>query len=151
MANEIEPLVSKFVSDLTNLIRRQVVTDLQRMSIKDLMQLSSGGGGGSAAVVIGAPKRGPGRPKKTAAVAYAPRAPKAGGRKRRSRETAEASAAKLLDRIVPNLGKEGARAEDLRALLGVDKPAITEAITYGLENGVLKKTGEKRGTKYFAK
>jgi hypothetical protein len=46
---------------------------------------------------------------------------------------------------------DGLRAEQLRAALRMSKPAFTRAVREALRVGSVRKTGEKRGTTYFAR
>lgn len=59
----------------------------------------------------------------------------------------------VLDEIVKTLRKNpgGLSSEHLQRLLNLPKPVVKRAIDEGLESGVLKKRGERRGTKYYVK
>ncbi len=46
---------------------------------------------------------------------------------------------------------QGMRAEELRLELDVDRPTVVKLITAALEEGLIKKKGEKRATTYYAK
>jgi hypothetical protein len=62
-------------------------------------------------------------------------------------------ASSTLDAIVKTLQKNpsGLSSEHLQKLLNIPKPVWVKAKNEGLESGVLKTKGEKRGTKYFVK
>ena len=144
MANAIELIVSKFVSDLSTIIRRDIVRDLHSMSVTDLMALSLGGSDSSAPI-----KRGPGRPKKVAA-ADGQTVRNGKGAKRRGRRT-NGDAQALYAQITSVLTKhpEGLSSEQLQKALGVEKKELPRAFAMGFEEGKITKTGEKRGTRYF--
>ena len=46
--------------------------------------------------------------------------------------------------------KDGMRSEDLQKTLGLPKPAVLRAANRAIEMGSARKTGIKRGTRYFA-
>jgi hypothetical protein len=98
-----------------------------------------------------APRKGPGRPPKSAAapaVAAAPRARKPGRLPRRSAE----QIAKLLDQVVALVKgkKEGLRAEEIRAALKMESKEMPRILKEGLAKKKLKSKGQKRATTYTA-
>jgi hypothetical protein len=120
-----------------------VLDALKGASLQELLAES-----GTAA----APRRGPGRPRATAApVAAAPvaRAPKPSGRlPRRSPE----EIAKTLDRIHGLLKskKAGMRSEEIRESLKLDVREMPRVLKEGLAKKKLKSRGQKRATTYTA-
>jgi hypothetical protein len=105
----------------------------------------------------GAPRRGPGRPrgptKATLAASRATSAPraKAGGGKLARRSQADIE--KTLTLVVAMLtaaSNKGARSEEIRKFLKVDKRELPRVLKTGLEKKELKSRGQKRGTQYFA-
>ncbi|MGZ3419870.1 MAG: hypothetical protein ACXVEF_14200 [Polyangiales bacterium] len=104
----------------------QVLSAIRSASLEDIAHLSGGRAPAAAAAAPRAGRRGPGRPAK---IDVAGLAGKVG---------------ELLK------GKsDGLRAEQIRESLGVAKNQLVKVITKGLADGSLKKTGEKRATKYF--
>jgi len=78
-----------------------------------------------------------------------------GGGARAAHRTARRSASaggghKTAQAVAALLGKhkEGLRADQLRAELGVARPVLLRALAEGLASGTLKKHGQKRGTVY---
>lgn len=58
----------------------------------------------------------------------------------------------VIDNIVALLatgGDEGFSSEQLQTALGIDKKELTRPVVLALEQGVIRKEGEKRGTRYF--
>ena len=85
--------------------------------------------------------------------ATAPSAPVAAPRGRRGRRHRRSAAdiAKVTDAIAALLlkSKQGMRAEEIRATLGITKPELLSPIAEGLASGKFRKRGEKRATTYF--
>src|SRR6185503_16861450 len=98
------------------------------------------GGNGSAA-----PRRGPGRPRKTAASAPAARAGKRG---RRASGDVQAMADQILAYIKKN---EGQRLEEISKGLGVASKELKLPVQKLFAAKAIKTKGQKRGTKYFAR
>jgi hypothetical protein len=99
----------------------------------------------------GTSKRGPGRPKGPGKVAPPPtakRATKSGRLPRRSVE----DIAKLLGEIIAVVkrNKEGLRAEQIRAELGLQSKEMPRILKEGVATKKLKTKGQKRATTYFA-
>lgn len=126
------------IARLAESFATQVLTAIRSASFEDIAVLSGGGGGGAARGGRG------GRP----AAAAAPRAPSG----RRPGRPPKIDVAGLAGKVTELLaGKsDGLRAEQIREALGVAKNQLVKVITQGLAEGTLKKTGEKRATKYFA-
>lgn len=100
----------------------------------------------------GTPKRGPGRPKAATTIvkptaSAVPRSSKAGRLPRRSVE----DIAKLLGEIIAVVkrNKEGLRAEQIRAELGLQAKEMPRILKEGLGTKKLKTKGQKRATTYF--
>jgi hypothetical protein len=96
-------------------------------------------------------KRGPGRPRATAAAGTAPRGRRAGkgGRlRRRSANDIAGVVAKITSLLQAN--PKGLRAEQIRSKLGLDPREMPRPLAEGLRKKVLSKKGRKRATTYFA-
>ena len=97
----------------------------------------------------GVARRGPGRPPKTKAAPTAPTAPTTSGRlARRSPE----DIAKALDQVLALVkkNKNGLRAEEIRANLGMASKEMPRVLKEGLAKKKLKAKGQKRATTYTA-
>ena len=95
----------------------------------------------------GVARRGPGRPPKTKAAPTAPTAPTTSGRlARRSPE----DIAKALDQVLALVkkNKNGLRAEEIRANLGMASKEMPRVLKEGLAKKKLKAKGQKRATTY---
>jgi hypothetical protein len=57
-----------------------------------------------------------------------------------------------MSRVVKALrkAKDGLRSEQLQKELGLPKPAVVRAVNRALASGAIRKTGQRRGTRYFA-
>jgi hypothetical protein len=147
--------VDALVVQLTDAIRAQIIAEIRGMSLDEIMALAGGEGHNGGWVSSGrsgrqslsenAPeKRRPGRAKKAATVAT----PKRGGRPPSLSAT---SKLKLHERVVEMLrGSSGVPAEKIRKALSVKKGDLVKVLAHGLEAGTIKKTGERRATKYYA-
>lgn len=157
----IESLVQQFADQITAQVRQAVLADLRHMSLDQLFAAAKGGAAGTVAKAVAAPvvpaaapaKRGPGRPRKNAAVAApAAKAVKA-ARKTASGRLGRRSASDIqgtLDLIVTYLQQNpGSRSEHIVAGLGLDKKELPRPIMEGLASGVLSKEGQKRATQYY--
>ena len=115
-----------------------IVQALRSASLDELVSITAGGGR--------APSRAPAT--KTPVAAAPKVAKKAGRLGRRS----PADIARTLDNIVTVLAAhpEGLRAEQIKAALSLDTREVPRPIAEGLKSGVLKKSGQKRATVYFA-
>jgi hypothetical protein len=117
------------IARLAESFATQVLSAIRSASLDDIAALS-GGRAGRAPAAAAAPRaasgRRPGRPPKI---------------------DVSGLSGKVTDLLK---GKsEGLRAEQIRDALGVAKNQLVKVITKGLADGSLKKTGEKRATKYF--
>ena len=136
----IQQLVEKFAKDLEAAIRAEVYASIRA---------SIGGQSGPAA-----PKRGPGRPPKSAtSVTSAPQAKPAVSRstapstsKRRSANEIESDAGRI---VVAVKAKPGSTAEQLKMATKIMGTDFALPIKKLLEERRIRKTGEKRSTKYF--
>ena len=108
-----------------------------------------------------AARRGPGRPRRSAAgPGSSPGSSSVGaprhGRVRRSRGRLARRSAGQLDRVVDRIVElvarhpRGLRAEQIRAQLGLSAREMPRPITMALAAGRISKTGEKRATTYHA-
>ncbi|MGZ3448890.1 MAG: hypothetical protein ACXVEF_04795 [Polyangiales bacterium] len=135
------------ISRLAESFASEILAALRTASLDDLTALAGGGGGGGAAA--GARRR-PGRPAKAAAAPAAatkvPRVKKGG---RRSAGDIEKVAAAIVGAVKG--AKAGLRSEQIQKALGLSKKDTQRPIAWALEKKLLRKTGEKRGTTYFAK
>ncbi len=80
-------------------------------------------------------------------IRHVPRRGSNGRLKRRSPEELQ----QLLDRVVAELGDRSLRAEQIQAMLGLERKELPSVLKLGLKNKVLTKKGEKRATLYSAK
>lgn len=88
-------------------------------------------------------------PQRAAAPAPARRGPKKGGRTRRSPEQLKGTIARIVAALKGK--RDGLRSEDLQKQLGLTKQELFGPLTAALEEKSLVKTGNRRGTTYFAK
>ena len=77
------------------------------------------------------------------------RRPRAGRRVRRSPNQIATVTASLVAALKG--AKDGMRSEELQKALSVDKKTIVRPIADALEAKVIRKTGQKRATRYFAR
>jgi hypothetical protein len=77
------------------------------------------------------------------------RRPRAGRRVRRSPNQIAAVTASLVAALKG--AKDGMRSEELQKALSVDKKTIVRPIADALEAKVIRKTGQKRATRYFVR
>ena len=129
--SEIRALVDDFVEKLSNMVRQAAVD-----AAIDALR-----GGGAAPA-----RRGPGRPRSTAA---APRAAAAaGGKGKRVRRTL-ADIQKTMDRVAEYVSSHDAvRAEDIKKALKLTSAQNGDALRRLVESKVLKTKGERRATTY---
>jgi len=131
---EIRALVDSFVAELTQHIRTAAVESVQAALL---------GGAAPARAKSAGPKStgkkaGKRAPKKTG---------KGGRRRRRSPEEIEAAKADIVSYVRAN---PGTAMGDLSSALGEDQAVIRLQLNQLLEEGALRKEGERRGTRYFA-
>jgi hypothetical protein len=140
---DIQTLVDRFVSDLEELVRAQALAHVSA---------AIAGARGAAPAAAAPQKRGPGRPPKAAS---APSASTSAPARlvtktvaKRVRRTAQ-DIAREADRLVVAIkAKPGSTAEQLKASTKIAAPEL--AIKQLLAAKRIRKTGEKRATKYFA-
>lgn len=135
MSVRLEAAIAEFATQFA----KQVVALIGNAQVSELVAIASGG-------KVHAPVAAPARRGAPAVVAAkpAPRAAKGG------RRTSESILAEL-DRIVGALKETpGLRSEELQKKLGIAAKDIERPISIGLAKGLLKKTGEKRATRYSA-
>lgn len=122
------------------------MAELQHLTLAQILALAGGSGFAGA----GAPaKRGPGRPKKAASGGVSARPAGKSGRLRRSAEDLKRVATKIVALL--NDHSDGLSSEEIQKSLGLQKKEIVGPIALGLEQGSLRKTGERRGTRYFTR
>jgi hypothetical protein len=129
------------LDDLASSFAESVLAAIRGSSLDELL----------AETGTGIPKRGPGRPKGPEKVTTPPtakRTTKSGRLPRRSVE----DIAKLLGEIIAVVkrNKEGLRAEQIRAELGLQAKEMPRILKEGLATKKLKTKGQKRATTYFA-
>jgi hypothetical protein len=90
-----------------------------------------------------------GPPRRTERRAPKARRPRAAQRGRRSSKELAAVMASLVATLKG--AKDGMRSEELQAALSVDKKTIVRPIAAALQAKVIRKTGQKRATRYFAR
>jgi hypothetical protein len=153
LRSQIQSLAESFTAGIIDAIRGA-----------SLQELLSEGGGGSAPA-----RRGPGRPRKDAALASGsasngkgtggggqpdplaqPKSKRKGGRLARR---SPSDIAHVIGLIVSTLGehKAGLRSEQLQKVLKLDKKEITGPLAQALSAKKITKKGQKRSTTYFAK
>ncbi len=137
------PTLRSSLNDLASSFADSVLAAIRGASLDELLSESDGG----------APKRGPGRPKGATNVvkptaSALPRSAKGGRLPRRSGE----DIAKLLGEIIAVVKKhkDGLRAEQIRAELGLQAKEMPRILKEGLATKKLKAKGQKRATTYFA-
>lgn len=147
---KIKAKVEQFAQELTGLIHESAMAAVQQ----------------AIAGVMGAPvKRGPGRPagsgaKKTGQNSGPKAAKKAGKKaakkagKRAAKKSGKSAAANpaLGKAVVDTLtAKPGLSISEIASAVGVSKVDVQPTVVALLGEKKIKKTGERRGTKYFAK
>ncbi len=146
MSNSLRDSIAQLATNFVT----EVLAAVRGASLEDLAS-ETGRVGRPAARPVGRP---PGRrPAAPAAAAAAPAAAKPGrkkgGKKGRIRRSAS-DIAGVIEKIVGLLrSSPGLRAEEIRSKLGLANNEIPRPIQLALAEGKLKKTGEKRATRYF--
>jgi hypothetical protein len=143
---KIKAKVEQFAQELTGLIHESAMAAVQQ----------------AIAGVMGAPvKRGPGRPagsgaKKTAAKAgkkAGKKAAKKAGKRAAKKGGKSAAANPALGKAVIDTlsAKPGLSISEIASAVGVSKVDVQPTVVALLGEKKIRKTGERRGTKYFAK
>ena len=124
------------IQSLAESFATSVIQAIRASSLADILQETSGA------------KRGPGHPVSNGG----PTRPARSSSKRLARRS-EKDIAAVADTIVAFVKKrkDGRRAEQIRAELGIDKREWMRPLEAALESKKLAKKGEKRATTYFAK
>jgi hypothetical protein len=136
MSNRLEAAIAEYATQFA----KAVVGLLGTVQVSELVAIATGGRAPTEAPAFSRRSAGPA----VASAAKPERATKGG---RRSSEDILAE----LDRIVAALkDAPGLRSEELQKKLGIAAKDIERPITIGLGKGLLKKTGEKRATRYSA-
>jgi hypothetical protein len=143
--------VSTLAAPMPNALRTQL--DTLAATLTDAILTAVQSSGSLADILLDtpdAPKRGPGRPRKTApAISNHVPPPKAvagttGG------QTA-VDGASTIDLIIKYLRSHpGSSGEATRKTLGITKPRWSKAAARAVASGKLRKEGERRSTKYWA-
>jgi hypothetical protein len=134
--NEIQSRIHSFLGELSQLVKRQALEAVH-----------------AALGEAGTPRRGPGRPRKSAMArggrpkAMAKRAAP-GKRVRRSAEDLAKISARVLTQV---RSKAGQRLEEIGRALKTDTAVLKKPVADLLKAKKLKTTGAKRGTKYFVR
>ena len=145
---QLTHLVDTFVSQLTTLVHEQAL-DMVREALGEAKAPANRRGPGRPRKT----GRGPGRPRKTgknpgrprkAAKAAAPK--RTGKRGRRSADEVAAMGTTVLAHVRDNPGQ---RLEEIGRELGTATKELKRPIANMLAEGMLRTTGQKRGTKYF--
>jgi hypothetical protein len=135
MSIRLESAIAEFATQFA----KQVVALIGTAQVSELVAIATAG---KTATPAAAPAR-----RGAPAVVAAKPAPKAAKGGRRTSESILAE----LDRIVAALKEApGLRSEELQKKLGIAAKDIERPISIGLAKGLLKKTGEKRATRYSA-
>ena len=135
---QITHLVDTFVSQLSALVHEQAL-DMVREALGEAKAPAKRRGPGKPRKT----GRGPGRPRK-AAKAAAPK--RTGKRGRRSADEVAAMGTTVLAHVRDNPGQ---RLEEIGRALGEPTKVLKRPIANMLAEGMLRTTGQKRGTKYF--
>lgn len=126
---EIRACVDTLVADLTEIVKRSTV--------EAVLAAVSG------SLEAPTPKRGPGRPRKSAA----PKAPASGKRGRRSSAAVTKTTEAALAFVTAN---PGCTVGDIGAGVGTSTKELRLPLQKLLADGQLRTTGQKRGTRYHA-
>ncbi len=143
LQQQLQALASSFAHD--------VLAAMRGASLEDLVAESSHGGTATS--------RAPGAAKRSArtkaaatqvpvATTRAPRTGKGGRLWRRSPEEIEAVVGKIAALLKTK--KDGLRAEQIQAALGLTRKELPKPLAAGLAEKTLKKKGKKRATIYYA-
>jgi hypothetical protein len=128
------------LNDLAANFADAIVNAIRGSSLEELLAQAGG---------AGAPRRGPGRPRGTAAGTESkPRGRRAGRLPRRSAEEIAAELEKIV--VLVKKSKAGLRAEEIRASLKMQPKEMPRILKEGLATKVLKSKGQKRATTYTA-
>jgi hypothetical protein len=129
------------LSDLASSFADSVVEAIRSSSLEEL--LSESGARPKAQAAERMPKTAP-----KAALAKAPRST-SGRLPRRSADDIAAELAKIVALVQKH--KDGLRAEQIRAELGLQAKELPRVLKEGLASRALRSRGQKRATTYFAK
>jgi len=123
------------LNDLASTFANSVLAAIKGVSLEDLLGEAGGGA-----------RRGPGRPRTSDTGAKPERVARSGRLKRRSPE----DVAKALDSVVALVKKhkDGLRAEEIRANLGMQSKEMPRVLKEGLAKKRLRSKGRKRATTY---
>ena len=135
----IQNLAQSFAAELVRAVRGAPLGELADFS-------SSGGGGGSPAKAP-AVKASGSRAKATTGGGAGGGA--GGGGRGRKGADVEGTVAQILSLLSSEKG--GLRQEEIRGRLGLTKPQILRPIALALAGKRIRKTGQRRATRYFAK
>jgi hypothetical protein len=155
LRNELNALAASFAESLLDAIRTS--------SLAEILEVGDGAHG--ASISEASVRRGPGRPKGSTNAAQSAGPSNASSAVAVNRASKPASARKpgrLARRSIEQLEhavvevtgllwkKPGLRSEEIRTELGMDKKELPRVIQLALENGTIKKKGQKRATTYSA-
>ncbi len=131
--------LQKSIAALAQPFAEGVLRAVRDASLEEVAALGSGGRGRAARAREAAPKKG-GRSSGLARTEPGTR---------RSPEQFQ----KIVDAIVSTLAKhpEGLRSEDLQRELGLSKSEMPRPLKHALDAKVVRKKGQKRSTRYFAR
>jgi hypothetical protein len=124
---DIQSRIQTFLAELSALVKKSALESVQAA-------LADGRNG--------APRRGPGRPRKSGGSA------RAGKREKRSTEQVEAMAARVLAQV---RSKQGQRLEEIGKAMKLPTKGLKLPIAKLLAAKKLRTKGQKRGTQYFTK
>jgi hypothetical protein len=133
MSNRLESAIAQLATQFA----KEVVGLIGTVQVSELVAIATGGKAPTEAAAFAG--------RAAAAVAKPAARAKKGGRRSSEDILAE------LDRIVAALKEApGLRSEELQKKLGIAAKDIERPISIGLAKGLLRKTGEKRATRYSA-
>lgn len=124
---DIQSRIQTFLAELSALVKKSALESVQAA-------LADGRNG--------APRRGPGRPRKSGSSA------RSGKREKRSSEQVDAMAARVLAQV---RSKQGQRLEEIGKAMKMPTKGLKLPIAKLLAAKKLKTKGRKRGTQYFTK
>lgn len=141
LQSALSHISEEFAQKVFELIRTAFIAELGNVTL-------SPGAAPALRARTAAPKA---APKAAAPAAKSEPAKKGGAKEVRLARRSPENIAKALDGIVALLQKKGGiGSEEIQKTLGLARNEIARPIALGISTGALRKTGEKRATKYYA-
>jgi hypothetical protein len=133
--SELRARIDAFTADISTLVRQAALEAVHAAL-------------GVAPVAPATRRRGPGRPPKTAAGAPASKPARRGPRAKRTPEDVAKMGEAVVGYVVKNPGQS---VEQIGTALGIKTKELALPIIRMIEAKKVRTTGERRGTKYFAR